>query len=142
MVPKMKQPRSRKSKKSSSNSSSAVASFMGEMSISPTSQAGMSVASISTRSNMNLVDGFKRSKNGGLDEMSGVSGRTNLSYVLEDAPDDVLSAAVTDIIVTHGDELPPKGFYRIAHTGNCTQMDTLKQMSTVGKSVLGRKRWS
>ena len=139
MVPQMKQPRSRKLRKSSSNSSSAAASFMGEMSISPTSQAGLSVASISTRNNMDLVDVFQKSKNGGLDS---VSGRTNPSYVLEDAPDDVLSAAVTDIIVTHGDELPPKGFYKIAHTGNCTQMDALKQMSTVGKSVLGRKKLS
>ena len=49
------------------------------------------------------------------------------SIMLEDATDDILSAAITDIVVTHGKEKPPKGYYRISHTSDGTQMDTLKQ---------------
>lgn len=44
---------------------------------------------------------------------------------LEDANNAVLTGAITDILITYGDELPPKGYYRISQTG---QGDEFKAM--------------
>jgi hypothetical protein len=34
--------------------------------------------------------------------------------ILEEAKQPVLTGAITDFIVTHGDEIPPKGYYRVS----------------------------
>jgi hypothetical protein len=37
---------------------------------------------------------------------------------LEDTDVPILTGAITDLIITHGEELPPKGYYRISQSGN------------------------
>ncbi len=144
MVPKMKSTRSRKARKSTAISSSAAASLIG--SVSPTSQAGISVVSsqVSQVSRVSQVAGPSVTGGFSVSTMSSASmgSSGSRSIMLEDATEDILSAAITDIVVTHGKEKPPKGYYRISHTSDGTQMDTLKQMSTGGKSVLGRRKLS
>ena len=144
MVPKMKQPKQKKNRKIASSSSVAAASFISDGgSLSPTSQASSSVAT--NLRGGNIPEGFQRSTNYSVSTISTNNSHgssSSQSMVLEDASDDILSAAITDIVVTHGKEMPPRGYYRIAHTSNCTQMDTLKQMSTGNKGVLGRKKFS
>ena len=55
---------------------------------------------------------------------------------LEDCSSDILSAAITDIVVTHGNELPPKGYYRVTQTSNGVDLDTLKSM----QGGIGKKK--
>lgn len=55
---------------------------------------------------------------------------------LEDCNSDILSAAITDIVVTHGHELPPKGYYRITQTSNGVDLETLKSM----QGGIGKKK--
>mmetsp|Transcript_39313 Transcript_39313/g.91773 ORF Transcript_39313/g.91773 Transcript_39313/m.91773 type:complete len:2121 (-) Transcript_39313:133-6495(-) len=42
---------------------------------------------------------------------------------LEGAPADVLSGPIIEIVVTHGTDPPPAGFYRISHTANLNSAD-------------------
>lgn len=60
---------------------------------------------------------------------------------LEETSEDILNAAITDILVTYGNETPPKGYYRITHTSDGVDMESLKQMSSGGVTSLmsGRK---
>lgn len=51
---------------------------------------------------------------------------------LEDAPSDIIGAAITDVVVTHGAEKPPKGYYRISQTSNGTALETLKASNSGG----------
>lgn len=46
--------------------------------------------------------------------------RRNLKKVqcLEEAEQSVLTGAITDLIVTHGDEIPPKGYYRLSQSAD------------------------
>lgn len=55
---------------------------------------------------------------------------------LEDCSSDILSAAITDIVVTHGNEMPPKGYYRITQTSNGVDLETLKSM----QGGIGKKK--
>mmetsp|Transcript_4124 Transcript_4124/g.8586 ORF Transcript_4124/g.8586 Transcript_4124/m.8586 type:complete len:2013 (+) Transcript_4124:605-6643(+) len=62
---------------------------------------------------------------------------------LESAHADVLSGPVTDIVVTHGKDPPPSGFYRISHTANSSSADlSLKSGSVpVFLCVLKEPKW-
>eukprot|EP00978_Attheya_sp_CCMP212_P029268 scaffold103454_cov58-Attheya_sp.AAC.1 len=60
------------------------------------------------------------------------------SVNLEDAPDAVLTGAITDIVVTHGMELPPKSYYRISQTGDGDDVHSLHKNVSSGK-MPGRK---
>lgn len=59
------------------------------------------------------------------------------SMTLEEAPAEILSSAITDIVVTHGNEKPPKGYYRISQTSSGTEINSLKSSSGGG---LGKKK--
>ena len=50
-------------------------------------------------------------------------GRRTLN--IEDADSAVLTGAITDILVTHGDEVPPKGYYRISQTPDGDEFNAL-----------------
>lgn len=50
-------------------------------------------------------------------------GRRTLN--VEDADSAVLTGAITDILVTHGDEVPPKGYYRISQTPDGDEFNAL-----------------
>ena len=52
--------------------------------------------------------------------------------MLEEAGEEILSAVITDIIVTYGMDVPLKGYYQITHTSNGTEVDTIKFMSPGG----------
>lgn len=58
---------------------------------------------------------------------------------LEEASAEILSAAITDIVVTHGTEKPPKGYYAISQTSSGIEMDTLKSMT---KGGIGKRKTS
>jgi hypothetical protein len=49
---------------------------------------------------------------------------------IEDASVAALTAAITDIIVTHGTQMPPKGYYRISQTGEGDQFTALRKTSS------------
>jgi len=135
---------SKKTKKFSSTSSIAAASLIGDSgSPTPQSRGGMSVISNQPGGSV-MTEGFHRGTNISVSTMSSASmgSNTSRSMMLEDASDDILSAAITDILVTHGKDMPPKGYYRISLTSNGNEMDALKQMNTGNKSVLGKKKAS
>lgn len=58
---------------------------------------------------------------------------------LEEAPPDIIGAAITDVVVTHGSEKPPKGYYRISQTSNGTALETLKISNSGG---IGKRKFS
>eukprot|EP00521_Asterionellopsis_glacialis_P014967 CAMPEP_0195308464 /NCGR_PEP_ID=MMETSP0707-20130614/38239_1 /TAXON_ID=33640 /ORGANISM="Asterionellopsis glacialis, Strain CCMP134" /LENGTH=537 /DNA_ID=CAMNT_0040372735 /DNA_START=1 /DNA_END=1611 /DNA_ORIENTATION=+ len=58
------------------------------------------------------------------------------SFNIEDANDHVQTGAITDIVVTHEDDPPPKGYYRISQTGSGRDFMAFLQQES-GK--LGRK---
>ncbi len=139
-VPRVKQPKSRKPRRSIKSSSAAISYCEG--SIGASANAGLSVTNGQTQGG-NVPDGFPRSTSYSVSTMSSASLGSNSSnsIALEDASEEILSAAITDIIVTHGKDIPPKGYYRISHTSNGTHVDTLKQIST-GSNVLGKRNYS
>lgn len=49
---------------------------------------------------------------------------------IEDATNAALTGAITDIVVTHGSQLPPKGYYRISQTGEGDQFTALRKSSS------------
>jgi hypothetical protein len=51
---------------------------------------------------------------------------------IEDANNASLTGAITDIIVTHGLQLPPKGYYRISQTGEGDEFTALRRNATNG----------
>ena len=46
---------------------------------------------------------------------------------IEDASNDVLVGAITDILITYGSEPPPSGYYRISRTSDGTQVSSLRK---------------
>ena len=50
--------------------------------------------------------------------------------MLEEAGENIFSAVITDIIVTHRTDVLPKGYYRISYISNGKEVDTIKFMST------------
>jgi len=56
---------------------------------------------------------------------------------LEDAPDNILSGAITDIIVTYGKELPPRGYYRITQTSDGKDVKNLKTANLPKRKAVG-----
>ena len=136
-VPRMKQLKVKKTKKLTTHSVPTAASYVGDGSVVQTNEPEI------LNRNEALPEGLPRSTNYSVSTMSSASfgSSSSNSIALEDASEEILSAAITDIVVTHGKEMPPKGYYRISLTSNGTQMDTLKQMST-GGNVLGRRKLS
>ena len=59
---------------------------------------------------------------------------------LEDASTEILTAAITDIVVTHGEDPIPKGYFRISQTSNGTDLETLKSMTHQPGVGFGKKR--
>lgn len=53
-------------------------------------------------------------------------------FNIEDANDAALTGAITDIIVTHDSQLPPKGFYRISQTGEGDEFTALRRSAVHG----------
>lgn len=85
---------------------------------------------------------FKQNPNPNL---SGLTAQTNLplprpptgasslpkeSFAIENQTPDILTGAITDIIVTVGNERPPKGYYRIAQSSSGIDLSTLKRAKT------------
>ena len=85
--------------------------------------------------------GDSAQKNGSVSTLSNTSSIQSGSRIinLEDTPADILSAAITDVVVTHGMEKPPKGYYRISQTSNGTPLDTLKEANSGG---IGKRKLS
>ena len=49
---------------------------------------------------------------------------------IEDAGNAALTGAITDIVVTHGSQLPPKGYYRISQTGEGDEFTALRRTAS------------
>ena len=52
--------------------------------------------------------------------------------ILEEASEAVLAGAITDIVITHGDDVLPKGFYHISQTGDGTALENIKRIQSSG----------
>lgn len=126
-------------KKKRSSSSSAAATFIGPGSpVSPT---------VAENGAMNHTSGGHKegfeSTNVSVSTLSNASLKTSGSASacmnLEDAPPEILSAAITDILVTHGTESPPKGYYRISQTSSGIELDSLKSINVGG---IGKRKKS
>ena len=51
---------------------------------------------------------------------------------LEEASDAIIAGAITDIVITHGDDVIPKGFYHISQTGDGTGLENIKRIQSSG----------
>jgi hypothetical protein len=126
-------------KKKRSSSSSAAATFVGPGSpVSPTAPEN----GATNNATGSHKEGFE-SANVSVSTLSNASlktsGSTSACMNLEDAPPEILSAAITDILVTHGTESPPKGYYRISQTSSGIEMDSLKSINVGG---IGKRKKS
>lgn len=96
-------------------------------SITPSIGAGSDVNIVHTSSN--LTSGT-----------SATSSNPNINN-LEDASESILTGAITDILVTHGSEAPPRGYFRISQTADGTDVNALRRVPSGGMAsiVPGRK---
>eukprot|EP00557_Chaetoceros_sp_GSL56_P011172 CAMPEP_0176485444 /NCGR_PEP_ID=MMETSP0200_2-20121128/5040_1 /TAXON_ID=947934 /ORGANISM="Chaetoceros sp., Strain GSL56" /LENGTH=2385 /DNA_ID=CAMNT_0017882083 /DNA_START=272 /DNA_END=7429 /DNA_ORIENTATION=+ len=126
-------------KKKRSSSSSAAATLVGSGSpVSPTATENGAMNNVTG----SHKEGFE-SGNVSVSTLSNTSlkttGSASACMNLEDVPPDILSAAITDIVVTHGSECPPKGYYRISQTSSGIDMDSLKSINIGG---IGKRKKS
>jgi hypothetical protein len=83
-------------------------------------------------------DGHSRPSNVSVSTSSATS-NSLAAFNLEESSAEILSAAITDIVVTHGAEKPPKGYYRISETSSGIDIGSLKSMSSGG---IGKRKLS
>uniref|UniRef100_A0A7S3VDI2 Uncharacterized protein n=1 Tax=Chaetoceros debilis TaxID=122233 RepID=A0A7S3VDI2_9STRA len=95
------------------------------------SKSGQSVSSMNT--------GSAASNAPSLNHHSHSQSRSSI-LSLEDASTEILTAAITDIVVTHGEDPIPKGYFRISQTSNGTDLETLKSMTHQPGVGFGKKR--
>ena len=83
-------------------------------------------------------DGHSRPSNVSV-STSSATNNSLAAFNLEESSAEILSAAITDIVVTHGAEKPPKGYYRISETSSGIEIGSLKSMSSGG---IGKRKLS
>ena len=101
---------------------------------------------LQTESNVSNLSGLTAQTNLPLPRVPmGASSLPKESFAIENQTPDTLTGAITDIIVTVGNERPPKGYYRIAQSSSGLDLSTMKRAKTgktssakSGKSALAQ----
>lgn len=87
---------------------------------------------VQTESNMSNLSGLTAQTNLPLPRppTTGTSSLPKETFAIENQTPDILTGAITDILVTVGNERPPKGYYRIAQSSSGLDLSTMKRAKT------------